>query len=158
LFISVDMTRSPGSGIASLAAQFNQQQVVDGQTIDLFGLALGSYSLTARGEDLAGWVTEKSQSIELYSAIESLQGMVNRLCQEGSIAQWGICNELSAKLRAALAYRDSGDLQSAVEVLGAFQNAVEAQTGKAIPDAAASLLLMDSEYVIQELSTTLTGI
>ena len=39
-----------------------------------------------------------------------------------------------------------------MNILGAMQNALKAQTGKFITDNAAWLLLMDSDYVIKDLS------
>lgn len=140
------------SGMSSLTAEFDGQPVVNGQTVDLFGLPLGSYTLTARGEDLAGWVTETSQSIEINATIESLQDTVNRLCQEKSITKSGTCKELSVKLSAAFVAMDRGNTKASANVLKAFQNAVKAQTSKAILDEAVWLLLMDSDYVIKDLS------
>ena len=140
------------SDIASLTAEFNGQPVVNGQTIDLFWLPLGTYSLAVHAEDLAGNVTNVSQSIELMATIESLQGTVNRLCRETNIAKSGTCKELSAKLDAALASRDRGNRIATVQVLKAFQNAVRAQTGKGISERGALLLLADSDYVITNLS------
>ena len=139
------------AGMESLTAELNGQPVVDGQTIDLFRMPAGVYSLTARGEDLAGWVTVKSQSIKMYATIESLQGTVKRLCQEGYIAKNGTCKELSVKLAAALDAMDRDQLETAVQNLRALQNALRAQTGKSITDEAAWLLLMDSDYVIEDL-------
>lgn len=141
----------PGSGIASCTATFNNQAVQDGQTMDLFWLDLGSYSVNARGEDNAGWVTTNSASFQLIATIESLQGTVERLCAENYIDKKGICNSLSQKLDSALAARNRGQFNAAVNKLQAFQNEINAQTGKAIQPEAARILLMDSNYVIQSL-------
>jgi hypothetical protein len=142
----------PGSGLASLTATFNNQPVANGQTVDLFWLALGNYTLAVRGEDVAGWVTENRQNIEIYATIGSLQETVSRMCKESYITQKGICKELSMKLKVAFAARERGDLKAALQILKAFQNAVKAQTGKAISLRAAWLLIKDTDYVIANLS------
>jgi len=140
------------SGLNSLTAQFNGQSVVNGQTIDLFWLPLGTHTLTVRAEDLAGNVTEVSQSIELSVTLDSLKGTVARLCAEGYITKSGTCNDLSAKLDAALAAHNRGNDKAAVNMLSAFQNAVNAQMGKSIQERAARLLLLDGAYVSEVLS------
>ena len=141
----------PGSGIAQLTANFNGQPVADGQVIDLFSLDLGSYTLSATAEDYAGWVTSQSISIELIATIESLQATVDRFCQEGSISNKGTCQSLWAKLDAALAAQNRGQAKTAVNILGAFQNEVNAQMDKHIPAEVAQILLMDSDSLIQAL-------
>jgi predicted outer membrane repeat protein len=140
------------SGVSSLTAEFNGQSVTDGQVVDLFWLPLGTYTLTARAEDLAGNITEASQSIELSATLESLQETVARLCTEGYIMKEGTCNELSAKLDAAIAAQNRGNDKTAANLLRAFQNAVNAQTDKSIQGSAAQLLLLDSEYMKDKLS------
>ena len=141
----------PGSGIAQLTANFNGQPVTDGQVIDLFSLDLGSYTLSATAEDYAGWVTSNSVTIELIATIQSLQATVDRFCQEGSISNQGTCQSLWAKLDAALEAQNRGQAKTAVNILGAFQNEVNAQTDKHIPSEVARILLMDSDSLIQAL-------
>ena len=97
------------SGLSSMTAEFNGQSVTDGQVVDLFWLPLGTYTLTVRAEDLAGNVTEASQSIELSATLESLKETVARLCTEGYITKEGTCKELSAKLDAAIAAQNRGN-------------------------------------------------
>jgi LysM repeat protein len=141
-----------GSGMASLTSTFNQQAVSDRQAVDLFWLPLDSHPLVARAEDQAGLVAEKSQNIEMYATIESLQGIVNRLCQESYITKSNTCTRLGARLDAALASRDRGDRAAAVRSIKTFQRTVKAQGPKTIPMLGASLLLADSDYVVQDLS------
>lgn len=141
----------PGSGLASLLALFNNQPVIDGQVIDLFWLPLGTYTLTATGEDNAGWVTTNSKTITLIATIPSLQQAVNRLCAENYITKQGTCTSLSQKLASALAAQQRGQNKTAVNILLAFQNELKAQKGKAVTVQAYDLLMMDSNYVIQVL-------
>jgi len=141
----------PGSGLASLLALFNNQPVIDGQVVDLFWLPLGTYTLTATGEDNAGWVTTNSKTITLTATIPSLQQAVNRLCAENYITKQGICTSLSQKLASALFAQQRGQNKTAVNILLAFQNELSAQKGKAVTLKAYDLLMMDSNYVIQVL-------
>ena len=138
--------------MASLSCRFNGQPVTNGQTVDLTWLALGTYTLAARGEDVAGWVTTKSLSIKLLATVESLLGTLNRLCQESVITKKGICTALASQLNVAVAAKNRGNRKAAANTLQAFQNAVSAQRNKAIPNRAAELLLADSTALIEELS------
>lgn len=145
---------TPGSGLASLNGVFDGHAVVDGQIVDLFWMSLGTYSLSVTGEDVAGWVSQESTSFELIATIESLQGTVDRLCGENYITKSGVCNALSQKLDAAQSAKLRGNMNAAVQILRAFQNAVQAQFSKSISAEATWLLMMDSSYVIQVFSPT----
>lgn len=142
----------PGSGLHTLVADLNGELVTDGQVIDLFGFDLGTYTLAATAEDHAGWSTINSASFELMATIEGMKATVDRLCDEGLITNEGICNSLRKKLDAAQGARDRGQIVAALDTLQAFQNEVDAQTGKHIQPEAARVLLMDSSYVISLLS------
>lgn len=145
----------PGSGLSNLIGEFNSQAVNNGQLLDLFWLDLGVYTLAATGQDHAGWTTTSSTPVELVATIESLQDTVDRLCVEDYITNTGTCQSLRAKLDAALTAQESGQTTVVLNTLNAFQNAVNAQTGrqpgKHIRPEAARLLLMDSDYLIQSI-------
>lgn len=140
------------SGVASVLAKFNNTVVVNGQAVDLFWLPLGKYTIGVTAEDKAGNTSTASQEITLIATIEGLQKTVTRLCKEGLISKPGICQALSFKLKAALAAQKRGNLHSAVNTLQAFQNSIQAQTGKAIQPRAAKLLMLDSTFVIGKLA------
>jgi hypothetical protein len=141
----------PGSGLAILTGIFNDQPVLNGQSVDMFWWNPGQYTLTATGEDYPGWVTTQSQSIQLIATIESLQQTVQRLCQGNYITKAGICNSLISKLNSALSAQQRGQNKTAVNILIAFQNEIAAQTDKSIKPEAKSILIMDSNYVIERL-------
>jgi len=61
-------------------------------------------------------------------------------------------NSLEAKLRAALASVQRGNVSSASGQLGAFINEVQAQRGKKIPTAEADELIAAAQQIIAELS------
>lgn len=141
----------PGSGLAALTAVFNNQPVTDGQTIDLFWLHLGQYTLTATAQDNAGWTTTSKVSWRLVATIESMKAALSRFCSEGYITNGGICNSLQQKLDAAKAARDRGQYKTAVNILGAFNAEVSAQENKKIPANVAQLLHEDANFVIDAL-------
>lgn len=142
----------PGSGLARLDCVFNNQPVTDGQTVDLFWLNLGQWPVSAEAEDNAGLISHSSASFELIATIESLLGTVDRLCLENYISKAGVCQSLTQKLNAALRDRDRGRFNAAINTLKAFQYEVSAQANKSIKPEGVHLLLMDSSYVIEQLS------
>ena len=98
-----------------------------------------------------GWITNESQSIQLVATIESLQQTVQCLCQETYTTKNGICNSLLSKLDSALAAQKRGQNNTAVNILLAFQNEIRAQADKSIKPEAKSILIMDSNYVVESL-------
>lgn len=139
----------PGSGLASLTAFFNNQVVTDGQVVDLFWLPLGTYTLTAIGEDYAGRTTSDIESIKLIATIPSLQVTVDRLCADKYITKQGVCKSLSQKLKSALSAQKREQNKTAINILRSFQYELKAQKGKAVEIQAYNLLIMDSNYVIK---------
>lgn len=145
----------PGSGLLDITGSLNGVSVLDGEFVDLFWFTLDNYSIVSTAEDYAGWVTVEDVSFEMIATIDSLQTSVDRLCDENFITNKGTCKSLSQKLDNAHKAYTRGRINAAVNILKAFQNQVNAQTGpqrgKHINPAAASILLMDSTYVIEHL-------
>lgn len=141
--------QEPGSGIASLTV--NQIPVADGQAFNLLWLPLGEQTLTARAEDNAGWVTEKSTAIEMAATLESLASTVTRMCQESYITDAWVCEWFVSSVRAAAGARDRGDRGTPLAIVRARQYQVKTQAGKAILQRAADLLLGDCAYVMEGL-------
>ncbi len=65
----------------------------------------------------------------------------------GLIANQGLAESLTAKLRAAESAQSRGQTVAS-NTLGAFVNEVNAQSGKGIAPAAAAVLLRDAQYVL----------
>ncbi|HET8845388.1 MAG TPA: hypothetical protein VFN35_28205 [Ktedonobacteraceae bacterium] len=141
----------PGSGIASTVGQFNGQNVNNGQKVDLFGLNLGTYTLKVTAEDVAGWSTSKSDSIVLIATIDSLLATTQRFHTEGGISKDDVYKSLNQKLIDARVAHNIGNNIAAKALLRAFRDEVTAQTGKAVTAAAANILTMDSNFVINSL-------
>lgn len=87
------------------------------------------------------------------TAAELLSSLINTVLTLNVRA--GIANSLDAKLQAVMAALDDangGNSGSAINVLYAFLNAVEAQRGKSLSDAVADDLVLVAEQIIAVLS------
>lgn len=81
------------------------------------------------------------------SIISYLIDMKHKAYDRGWVTSQGIVTSLDKKLDAAQAALSRGQQQAALGQLGAFDNEVKAQTGKAINGQASSLLLSISAFV-----------
>jgi hypothetical protein len=135
------------SGVYSVQAYLDGVPVEDGDTIDLLQLSLGQHTLTVIAEDTASNVTEQSVTFTVVATLHSLEDTVMRLLESGDIDNKGIANSLLAKLDAAQAAYERGNVEAARNILDAFINEVEAQRGKHISEWAADLLIADASAV-----------
>lgn len=85
--------------------------------------------------------------------IESLQMCVEHAASQGFINNQGVTNSLLAKLDAAQAAQDSGQMKTAINLLGAFIHEVQAQAGKHIDQTHAQHMVMHAQMVIQALNS-----
>lgn len=83
--------------------------------------------------------------------LDNLIAEKERACDLGWINKPGICNNLEAKLNSAKASIERGQLDTALNQLNAFINALNAQKGKAINLQAYELLMADALYVLNQL-------
>ena len=80
--------------------------------------------------------------------IESLHHCVMHAYDMGHITNAGVANSLMAKLDAAQAAFDRGQTDVAINLLNAFINEVDAQSGKSIAADHAAHLAMHAQMVI----------
>ena len=85
------------------------------------------------------------------ATIMALQDCVQHAVQEGHITSQAIAQSLSAKLDAAQAAVDQGQPSTAINLLYAFINQVQAQSGKAIVAEHASHLIAHAQLIIDAL-------
>lgn len=112
----------------------------------------GSYTATVEG-DATGWnqskLTHTTTATVLVSAtIGGMAKVISSFTASGDINVSGITTALDSKLNAALNFIDSGDNQTAINVLDAFTYQVQAQSGKHITTAAANALITDAQAVM----------
>lgn len=98
--------------------------------------------------DKVGNTSLTSVTFSIVVTPQSIKLDVNQFLASGSISNLGIANSLLAMLGAAQTARTGGDCPTAANIYNAFNNEVEAQTGKAITATAASVLVGDANYLI----------
>ncbi len=116
---------APGSGVASdTCADLN---------VPAYTLALGSHTLSATAEDVAGNVGSGSTTFTVGVTYASLQALVAQFSTDPDVTS-GLNDKLTAASKAKTAQARTGQLQ-------AFANQVRAQTGKALTAEQAAILL-----------------
>lgn len=105
---------SPGSGLASLDCP--------GAHGDAYNFILGSSALTGNAADVAGNMTTASSSFEVRATIQSVCALVQRWVVKVGVAQ-SLCAKLGQAPRQA------------------FVNEINAQTGKAVANDKAAILI-----------------
>lgn len=85
------------------------------------------------------------------TTIESLHHCVEHAAEMGHITKPGVANALLAKLNAAQAAYDKGNTHAASNILNAFINQVNAQSGKGIDAEHAAHLIDHTRNVIDAL-------
>ena len=143
--------------------------------LDTFGTALGSYSLVIRTSASSGSPQEASfvglanvgqaSTYEIgYSAtsptpitgqrvvtFQNALADISNSVQLGLIDNPGTANALASKIEAAQSAAARGENQTAVNILQAFQNQVNAQTGKHISGIAPQVLNEDASSIVSQL-------
>ncbi|MBI4691140.1 MAG: hypothetical protein HY754_12895 [Nitrospirae bacterium] len=74
--------------------------------------------------------------------------LINNYLNSGDIDNSGIANSLISLLNNALDAKNSGNDQASDNLMQAFINEVEAQSGKHISTSAADILINTANYII----------
>jgi hypothetical protein len=90
-------------------------------------------------------------NVMLVNATQRTVADTQHAYDEGRIDNHGILNSLLQKLNSAQAVLDLGDVEEAIDLLGAYINELEAQSGKHVTAEAAALLIADAQWVIDGL-------
>lgn len=139
------------AGLKKVWADLDGMPVMNGQTIDLLTLSLGDHTLTVYAMDKAYNQSELSVTFSITATVDSLVASVNRLASEGKIADNGVLKSLLQKLQSVQDSLKKGQTTAAINKLTAFINEVRAQSGNKIDTEAASLLIMDAQWVMDNL-------
>jgi len=115
----------PGSGVAS--------STCSDVSAPAYTFSLGSHTLSASAEDVAGNVGSGSTTFTVSVTYASLETLVGRFSTNADVTQ-GLNDKLAAAAAAKNANARAGQLQ-------AFANQVRAQTGKALTAEQAQILL-----------------
>uniref|UniRef100_UPI0037C61042 discoidin domain-containing protein n=1 Tax=Paenibacillus vietnamensis TaxID=2590547 RepID=UPI0037C61042 len=108
--------------------------VMDGDSIPLYTLELGTHTFMITASDLAGNTTSQTVTFQVMTSLAALKQLVKSFSDKGLIDNKGIADSLLSKL-------EKQDLKS-------FIHQVEAQAGKHISDNAAQYLLRDAESLL----------
>jgi hypothetical protein len=105
-------------------------------------------------------------SVTVIATTAGITNVIGELLAGGCIDNAGIANALTSKLSAAQSAVGGGQIQTAINILTAFKNQVQAQAGKHIEPSCtiggitfnpASVLLTDAQSLIDSLRTTLSA-
>jgi FIMAH domain len=113
--------------------------------------APGPHTVVVEVTDRADNTSSASVEFNVTVNSEGLLAAVQYMCELGWIERHGICNSLAAKLEAAIASTNRGNLNAAENQLNAFMHELEAQNGKAINQSAYDVLNAGALYVIEHL-------
>lgn len=134
------------SGVSSLNATIDGIQVENAQVFDMLGLPAGSHVFSVRASDAAGNAASGSVSFRVISNIDSLAGLTGRAVGEGWISSGDTAGSLMSKLASAKQKIEAGQKEKASNMIKAYINEVEAQTGKNITPEGARILTTEAAY------------
>jgi Ice-binding-like len=146
---SFNITATASSG---LPVSFTASGVcsVSGATVTLSGTGVCTITAAQAGNDSFNAASNVSQSFDVLSPAQFAQGVIDATSGMGLMS--GTADSLTSKLEAYIASTARGNGTAACGQLGAFVNYVNAQSGKQITAADATILLTDEARL-----TTATG-
>jgi hypothetical protein len=101
-----------------------------------YTFGLGAHTFTATAIDVAGNVGTASTTFTVIVTAASLSTLTARFETKP-----GVANSMAAKLRAAQAAANRGDLKAKAGAIRAYINEVQAQSGKSLTAAQAAILI-----------------
>jgi hypothetical protein len=108
-------------------------------------LPAGSYGLLIGGVSSSPSLNHSTgTSIVVTPTTGGMKNVINSFLTTGAIDKSGIANSLTTKLSVAQTFITGGDTQTAINVLQALLNQLNAQSGKHISASAASTLITDT--------------
>lgn len=152
---------SSGSPVFSLPAPIGGNYWSNWNTpdVDLDGFVDSPYIWSFPYQDDLPWALQDGWVQE--DTPESLLETIDELLGDGSINNEGIANSLTVKLDAAIKMIEQGNIKTAVNILNALINEINAQAGKHITLEAVEALLEDIEAILagleEELETVSMG-
>lgn len=108
---------------------------------------IGTTPVLCMATDAAGNTSECSFAVTVRSPAEMLGLAIDELAAMD--IHHGIKNALLVKLLNALSHLEAGDPSGAINLLGAFQSQVNAQSGKKLSEEQATLLLDQSDAILE---------
>jgi hypothetical protein len=125
------------SGVDTVSATLDGAPATDGQVLDMFFLAPGTHTIAVTAADHLGNTSHLTVTFEVHATAASLLSNLDRALELGLITKDGVYNSLKSKLENALRQHDAGRHAVEGNLLNAFANELEAQSGKAVDAATA---------------------
>lgn len=139
------------SGIRSVNATLDGSRTISsGHGLDMLELGFGEHSFYIDALDNAGNANSRTVTFGVVATIDSLIALNSRAASNGWINN-SFTNSLDAKLDSAKKSIDSGQNATARNVLEAYINDIQAQSGKGITTEGADILVSEARYVIDHL-------
>jgi hypothetical protein len=129
--ITFSFGTSDFSGVASSSATLDGQSIVNGGSIDAGSLSAGEHTITIWAADALGNLSERTITFRVEATIAGLIHEIDEAVAAGEIAA-NQQTSLLAKLIAAEAALNAGDIASAETNLQDLISQINAQTGKKI--------------------------
>jgi hypothetical protein len=171
--IDDDITGEPATDVGHIVEisgppQGLYQVVVTGLEPGSYALAVRPFSQNGSAEPMvallgiAGPGTTATFQVQLATIpggtsqlkrVASFQGTLDDITnslQLGLIDNQGVANSLSEKIQNAQSAATRGDTKTATNVLGAFKNELNAQTGKHVQGDAATVLLQNADSLLSQ--------
>jgi hypothetical protein len=124
--------------------------------VQAYTLEPGLHMVTAEAEDAAGNRGSVEHSYSVVATFDSLSALAGTFAAETGAPGWeGIVASLQEKLAEAKALADEGKGQEAINLLKAFMNEVNAQSGKKLSSEQASVLAHWAQWLYD--ATPLAG-
>jgi len=160
-FEALDLT----SGLANATATLDVALVENGSIYS--NLSLGDHSVAVTAFDVAGNNATETVAFSVADSTDggdddgepttqtfSVDELISRIESE-QLKNKGIERSLIAKLEACQKKLDEGQYKTAMNILNAFINHVEAQSGKHIPDDLAEDLIDRARELIEDLNSAI---
>ncbi|KAF0146226.1 MAG: Neogenin [Nitrospirae bacterium] len=112
------------------------------------GLGLGAFTYSVTASDNAGNAITVSAAYSVIATTNGLNSLIQQILASGQIDNAGIANSLLSKVLNAADAAAIGNGQASDNIMQAFINQVEAQTGQHISADAAAILINAATYII----------
>jgi 2',3'-cyclic-nucleotide 2'-phosphodiesterase/3'-nucleotidase len=148
--LTIDFTVTDDvAGVRTVTATLDGVPVANGEVIKLYMLPAGStHTFVVDAMDKAYNTSSATVVFTIETTIASMKTVVTNLYNDGLITKADVYQGLMNKLDAADKAKKKAEK---IKILNAFINQVNAQAGKSIAPEAASLLITDIQWLINDL-------
>jgi hypothetical protein len=121
-----------GSGVDSSSATFDGAPAAQGDVLDMYTLQPGLHTVTVTAADRVGNTATASKTFRVRATTASLIANIDRAVGEGLLKNEGMHTSLRSPLEAALSEHERGAHPVEWNILEAWVNELQAQSGAGI--------------------------